>query len=26
LTFDGFSSTNTHRFLGTAGWKCNNFL
>lgn len=26
LTFDGFGSTNTHRFAGTAGWKCNNFL
>jgi hypothetical protein len=26
LTFDGFTTANTHRFLGTAGWKCNNFL
>jgi len=26
LTFDGFTGTNTHRFVGTAGWKCNNFL
>jgi len=23
LSFDGFSTTNAHKYLGTAGWTCN---
>jgi hypothetical protein len=26
LTFDGFTTSNTHRYAGNAGWKCNTFL
>jgi hypothetical protein len=26
LTFDGFATANTHKYEGSAGWKCNTFL
>jgi hypothetical protein len=26
LTFDGFTTANTHKYEGSAGWKCNTFL
>lgn len=26
LTFDGFTTSNAHKFEGTAGWTCDNFL